>query len=63
MKKVIVIEESCISCGICEAMAPDIFEIDGVSTVVNSEVTSENEELINNVVNDCPTSAIEVTEN
>lgn len=61
MKKVEVDEELCISCGLCADVAPDVFEVDGISRVVGN-VTNENEENVMEAANSCPTEAIKVEE-
>ena len=59
--KVKVNEDACIGCGACAAIAPEVFEIndEGLSTVIVDEVAKENEEEANDVIDSCPTSAIE----
>ena len=41
-----VIRENCIGCGACQAIAPNVFEIDdeGLSKVINPEVKADDEE-------------------
>ena len=55
-----VVRENCIGCGACQAIAPNIFEIDdeGLSKVINEEVSKENEEDFKDALESCPTSAI-----
>lgn len=55
-----VIRENCIGCGACQAIAPNIFEIDdeGLSKVINEEVSKDNEEDFKDALESCPTSAI-----
>ncbi len=66
--KVKVNEEACISCGACEAICPEIFELNDerISTCKKNDITKENEEIKNNVreaMDSCPTGAIvEVSE-
>lgn len=62
--KVKVNQEACIGCGACQALVPDVFEIDdnGLAKAKKDEV---NEELVEEVVDaleGCPTSAIEEVE-
>lgn len=58
--KVKVNKDACIGCGACAAICPDVFEIDdeGLSTVTNEEVPSENVDEAKEAVESCPTSAI-----
>ena len=55
-----VVRDNCIGCGACQAIAPNIFEIDdeGLSKVINEEVSKENEEDFKDALESCPTSAI-----
>ena len=56
-----VIRENCIGCGACQALVPEVFEIedDGLAGVIVDEVS---EDLIEDAVDakeGCPTDAIE----
>ena len=59
-----IIENLCIGCGACAALVPDEFDINdqGVAYNLNSTVKKENEELVEEAKDNCPTSAIIVTE-
>ena len=61
---VIVNRDACIGCGACAAICDSVFEIDdeGISTVVDENVSEENQEEIQDAVDSCPTGAIEVEE-
>ncbi len=63
--KINVNRDACISCGACEAIAEDIFELDdeGIS-VAKVKETNDNEEmeLAREASTSCPTGAIEVSE-
>ncbi len=56
--------DACIGCGACAAICDSVFEIDdeGISTVVDENVSEENQEEIQDAVDSCPTGAIEVEE-
>ena len=58
--KVVVNRDNCIGCGACEALCPEIFQIDdeGLSTVINQEVSEELTEKVTEAIESCPTSAI-----
>lgn len=58
--KVKVIEEKCIGCGACIAIAPEIFDYndDGLATVIVDVVPKELEELAVDALESCPVSAI-----
>ena len=60
MKKVEIIKDNCISCGLCINMAENTFawDDDGKSKVINNTVTDE----IINISEMCPTGAIKITE-
>ena len=64
MKKIVVDWDLCEANGICEAMAPDSFEIDDddMLQVLNDEVTSENEDRVQRAVAGCPKSALSIVE-
>ncbi|MEK7611333.1 MAG: ferredoxin [Patescibacteria group bacterium] len=51
----------CIGCGLCAATAPEVFQInnEGKSEV---KVQTDDRELINRVIADCPTQAISTEE-
>ncbi|GFI40372.1 ferredoxin [Thomasclavelia cocleata] len=54
----ITVNESCIGCGACTAVAPDVFEIgdDGLAVVVSEENIDGAKE----AAESCPVEAIEV---
>ncbi|MFZ2503189.1 MAG: ferredoxin [Nocardioides sp.] len=54
----------CESNGVCEAMAPDIFELDDNNWLVvkTDEVTEENRSAVNRAVQGCPRAAITLAE-
>ena len=54
-------KEICIGCGACQAIAPDVFEIDD-DGLANSTVNEINEELKEDAIDameGCPVNAIE----
>ncbi len=56
--KKIIIEPGCITCGMCEVIAPEIFEVTDVARVKQSAVYDEK--LVNKAVGECPVSVIKV---
>lgn len=58
--KVKVNKDLCIGCGACQAIVPDVFEIedDGLACVKVDEVKEEEKEEVIDALENCPTSAI-----
>lgn len=50
----------CSGIGICESLAPDVFEVDdnGHLNLNREEVSADEQELIERVVDSCPTAAL-----
>lgn len=59
-----VVENVCIGCGACQALVPDEFEINdnGIAQAINDKVKEENEDLVKDAKDNCPTGAIAVEE-
>ncbi len=58
-RKVVVDEETCIGCGTCAGLCPDIFELDeslGKSRLIMPE--GGDEDCIEEAIASCPVSAI-----
>ena len=63
--KLIVDKDICIGCGACQAIAPDVFEIDddGLAISIVDEVAEEVSEDAIDAKEGCPVDAIkEITE-
>lgn len=62
--KVKVDKDSCIGCGACAAICPEIFDLDddGLSEVKTEEVKNNNIDDVKDAVDSCPTGAIEIEE-
>ena len=64
--KVVVNQENCIGCGMCEGICPEVFQVAGedyVSSVVGKKNDlEENKEKVIEAKESCPTGAIVVTE-
>ena len=56
------VEEGCTSCGLCEGTAPEVFEIDDVSEVIEGATFSEFEDEIKEAAEDCPVEVIKFEE-
>lgn len=65
--KVIIKDEKCISCGSCVSLTDGkIFDFDeetGKAFTINEEIKKEDEELIKQAIDFCPTDAIETVKN
>lgn len=57
MKK-LWIDPGCITCGMCEFVAPEVFEVTDVSHIKPGFDQQKNEELIEESVKECPVSVI-----
>lgn len=59
-----VIDNLCIGCGACAALVPEEFDINdnGVAYAQNDTVNDENQDLVNDAKDNCPTGAITVDE-
>ena len=64
MKKIIVDKNKCIGCGACEGFEPDVFELndEGLAECIMDEITEDYEDLTKDAVRQCPTEAIDLTE-
>lgn len=60
--KASVDKETCIGCGLCVDICPEVFEIKGDAAVVQpGPVSIENEETCKQAAEDCPVSAIKIS--
>jgi len=55
-----VVRDNCIGCGACQAIAPNVFEIDdeGLSKLLIEEIPEEDKEDVKDAIESCPTGAI-----
>jgi ferredoxin len=62
--RVQVDNDMCVGTGICEATAPDLFEIgdDGISHVLKDEVPAELLAAAREAADNCPTRALTLTD-
>ena len=61
--KAFVDENTCISCGLCEGICPEIFSLEtGVSVAKEGEVSEEYADATREACDSCPVSAISVEE-
>lgn len=60
--KLKVNEDLCIGCGACQAVCPEVFEVDELAKTIVDTVPKEVEEDAIDAKEGCPTSAIEEIE-
>lgn len=60
--KKVIIEEGCISCGVCEATAPEVFEMPDEAVVKEGVNFDEYEEEIKEAAENCPVEVIKIEE-
>ncbi len=60
--KCVKIVPGCISCGTCEAICPDVFEVKGVAEVKANPDLVKHGELIKEASYMCPVNVIHVEE-
>lgn len=54
-------EDECISCGNCEAICPEVFEVPDKMIIVEDADFAANEEKILEAVDACPTNVIKTS--
>jgi ferredoxin len=60
--KKLSIEPGCITCGMCEFIAPKVFEVTNISHIKPDFDQAENNELIEQSVKECPVFVIKYEE-
>ena len=62
--KVVVDRTKCSSIGICESIAPDIFEIgaDGALNILIDQIAPDRRAEVEQACADCPTQALSIQE-
>ena len=53
------INDKCIGCGTCAAVAPEIFKVEGVPAEIIKKLTPEDKEKYDEAKKSCPVTAIE----
>lgn len=60
--KKVWIEEGCTVCGLCEEIAPDVFEVDDDAVVIEGADLEANEDEIKEAAESCPVEIIQFEE-
>ena len=60
--KKVWIEEGCTSCGMCEDICPNVFEMPDEAEVKNDANFEENEDCIKEAAESCPVEVIKYEE-
>ena len=61
--KAFVDENTCISCGLCEGVCPEVFSLEtGVSVAIEGTVAAELEDATREACESCPVTAISIGE-
>lgn len=58
----VTILDSCVGCGACAIINPEVFDIQGNKAVVNSQNIDKTEDLCIDAALSCPVNAIEIDE-
>ena len=57
-EKKLTIEPGCITCGVCEFIAPEVFAVTDISTIKENANLEKNHDVIQEAVRSCPVSVI-----
>ncbi len=62
MMKATVDRDTCVGCGLCESVCPNVFEMDSdsIAEVITDVISPENEACAIEAQDECPVSAITV---
>jgi ferredoxin len=61
--KAFVDENTCISCGLCEGICPEVFSLEtGVSVAIEGTVQADLEDATREACESCPVTAISIEE-
>ncbi len=62
--KVIVDPDTCLGCGVCESIAPEIFELGNevYATVLLNPVPEQMRAIVDEAIAECPEEAIRIIE-
>jgi ferredoxin len=62
MKKITIDKTKCIGCGACQAIAPEVYEVDDLAIIHEDQITEENYESALDAATGCPVGAIIVSD-
>ncbi|OGC03860.1 4Fe-4S ferredoxin [candidate division WOR-1 bacterium RIFOXYA12_FULL_43_27] len=57
----VVVEDGCTGCGLCEQIAPEVFEVSDIAKVKDGVVVSQFESQIKEAADSCPVSVIKIS--
>ncbi len=62
--KVVVDPDTCLGCGLCESIAPQIFELgeEVYAKVIMDPVPEQLRDIVEEALNECPEEAISIIE-
>ena len=61
MKKV-MIEPGCITCGACEFVSPEVFEVTDICRIKKNAPIKENQDAVRQAAQACPVNVIKIEE-
>jgi ferredoxin len=59
VSKKLTIQPGCITCGACEFIAPEVFEVTDISHIKENVDISKNKSCIQKAIEACPVNVIE----
>lgn len=61
--KAFVDENTCISCGLCEGICPEVFTLEtGVSVAIDGDIEADYQDAAREACEACPVTAISIEE-
>lgn len=57
----VTVEDGCTACGLCEQIAPEVFEVSDIAKVKAGVVISQFENEVKEAADSCPVSVIKVS--
>lgn len=56
------IEEGCISCGVCQDLCPEVFEVGEIAEIISGVDLEKYTEQIQEAADNCPVDVIKIEE-